>query len=722
MQMPVAASGPGRRLVVQPPAVEARVDLPAEQLRRLLAVLRRRWMTFAGVFLLLMALATVLILRLPPRFAATSTLLVNSRVLNVQAKADDIVPVGSAEDAAVNSEIQIVQSADVGWRVIAQAQAAFAGFPVGLTEAPAPQGPRAILDALRSRTRVDRPGSTNVLGVTVTAADPRLAAFLANAYAQQYLAVKTGNRLDAARTADGSLRRELDVLRGRVEQAEAGVARYRRSHNLLSADGVTLTEQEQSVYKQQEAAAQTQLAEEHARLNTARSQLRRGSTGGDVGEALSSSVVNQLRGQRAAASAKLAQLDARYTPAHPEVIRARRELADIDGEIQGEIGRVMSNLEARVQVAQQRAGSASGIAGASRGELATNAAASVALNELERRADALRTNYAGLLQRQTAVASQAIVADSDARLLSAALVPERPSAPNRKLDLLLAACLAALLASGAVAAVHFFDQTIVSSRQLERALNVRHVVNVPSVASIAPRADREARPINFVVDQPLSMLTESMRSLLLSIDRAGAAADMQVVGITSARAGEGKSTIAACLARVAAISGRRTLLIDGDIRRPSIAKTFGFAPTSGLVEVLAEQARLKETVWRDERSGAWILPSLTQPYEHRHINSEANLQTLMRQLAEVFDLVIIDTAPSLAAVESRLLMNFVDQTYMVVRWNHTPIPLIRSAIARLASIGIAPTGVIMSQVDMRAVAAYAVDDVDYEYQSYGTGR
>ncbi|RYE99122.1 MAG: capsular biosynthesis protein, partial [Oxalobacteraceae bacterium] len=403
--------------------------------------------------------------------------------------------------------------------------------------------------------------------------------------------------------------------------------------------------------------------------------------------------------------------------------RARDELAKVDGEIQAEIRRVMSNLEARVQVAGQRASAASGIASASRGELAANTSASVELNELERRADALRTNYNALLQRQTIVASQAIVADADARPLSPALPPEQPSSPNRKLDAALAVAIALLLAGGTVMVLQLFDQTLVSSREAEEALGLRHVVNVPALASIAAASDQGMAPIDYVVERPLSPLAEAMRSLLFAIENEGHGEQMRVVGITSARAGEGKSTTAACLARIAAISGRRTLLIDGDIRRPSIASIFGLSPQVGLTEVLAEEGQVRDALLRDERSGAYILPSLIQRFEHRHINSEANLHQLMQRIGQVFDIVIIDTAPSLAAVESRLLMNFVDQAFMVVRWKHTPVPIVRSALRRLASVRVRMSGIIMTQVNMKAVAAYAIDDVaiddvDHEYQTY----
>ena len=712
-QLPMTV-GAGGALALPGPPVRV-TAATGDRIRKIFAVLRRRWLPFTAVLLTVIAAVAIYTLRQTPQYIATATLLVNSRVLNVTPKENPVVPQGSDEDRAVSTEIQILQSNEVAKRVIAAVEKRYPKFDTLLTELPQPAAHANILDAVSGRLRVGRPGGTNVLEVSFRAADPVIAAAVANEFVTQYIAFKVDGRLGAARTADSGLRSELDRMRAGVESAEAAVASYRREHNLLSADGVTLTEREQSLYKQQDAAAQTQLAEEEARLSTARAQLRRGSNGGDVGEALGSSVVNQLRGQRSIASAALAQLQARYQPDHPKVVKAQREVDDIDQAIKAEIGRVVSNLEARVSVARQRAGAASGISSQSRGELASNAAAAVGLNELERRADALRTNYAGMLARQTAVASESVVADIDARLLSSALVPKRPTYPNKKLNAALGVLLGLVLASATVALLQLLDQKLVSSQEVEAALGVTHLVNMPSVSSVAKPADRGIRPIDFVIDRPLSLMAEAMRSLLLMIERDGEPKSTRIVGITSARPGEGKSTVAACLARVAALSGRRTLLIDGDIRSPSVATIFGASPKRGLLDVLTGQAALKDVLIQDERSGAWLLPAMPVPFKHAQINSDEALKGLMARFIDVFDLVIIDTAPALAVVESRLLMSYVDKALLVVRWKHTPRQNARTALRRLQAIGVRPMGVVMTQVDMKAVAAYAVDDVDYGY-------
>lgn len=690
------------------------------EVRRVLAILRRRWMAFGAVFLFVVFMVGLFTLRQTPLYSATANLIVNSRLVNIAPKDKEVVPNAPTDESAVDTEVQILKSPAVTNRVVDQLQLyklpQFAGDVRHLDRADAVA---AIGGMLRSQMLVERPGGSNVLAVTYSSPDPVLAARVANSVAREYLNVKADTRITAAQTAGAGLGKELDALRGKLESAEAEVAQYRAAHNLLSSDGVTLTEQEIALYKQQDAQAQVSLAEEEARLKTARAQLARGSRGDDVGEALNSAVVEQLRGKRAEASARLAELQARYRPQHPDVVKAQRQVDDIDDAIQGEIHRVISNLEARVQVARQRAGAVSGISGNARGQLAASNAASVRLNELERKAEAYRTNYAAMLERQNAVSTQALVSDDDARIFSPALVPQQPSFPNKKLNLLLGA-LAGLVAAGlAVWLLHFFDRGLTTSAEVEQKLGIPHLANLAEVKSIAKRHERDIPPVDFVVDRPAALLAEAVRGLRLNIEKwKPEGPGGQVVGLTSASPGEGKSTLAVMLARVSALAGRRTLLIDGDLRRPSIARVLNLRPKIDLEDVLSGKSWIEEALVLDEKSGAWVLPTIAKPFTPAEIVGREVMEVLLLEARRRFDLIIIDAAPALAAVDARALLQHVDVMLMVVRWNFTPLPMIRAALKKLRPLGIEPSGIVLSRVNMRAIAAYGLDDVDYHYRSY----
>jgi len=723
---PLDLPGPAQPITRRQPMVRtplrqdsAPVDRSGE-VRRVLAILRRRWMAFAAVFLFIVFMVGLYTLRQTPLFTATANLIVNSRVVNLAPKDKEVVASAPTDDSAVDSEIQILKSPAVTNRVVEDLQLyRRPEFAIEVKQLPRDDAIAAIGAKLRKQLVIDRPGGTNVLAITFSATDPVLSAHVANSVARQYLAVKANTRVQAAQLAESGLGKELNLLRAKLETAEQEVASYRAANNLLSSDGVTLTEQEIALYKQQDTQARVTLAEEQARLDTARSQLARGSRGDDVGEALNSQVVEQLRGKRAEVSVKLAELLARYRPGHPDVVKAQRQLDDIDGAIQAEIGRVVSNLEARVSVARQRAGTVGSISNGARGQLAANNAAAVGLNELERKVEAYRSNYAAMLERQNAVSTQALISDDDARLFSPALVPQQPDFPNKTLNLLLGALVGLVAGSLTVWLLHFFDRTMVTSRDVEDKLDILHVANLPEVASIAARGDRDISPIDFVVARPTTPLAEAVRGLRLHIenwDTEGQGG--QVVGLTSASPGEGKSTLAVMLARVSALAGRRTLLIDGDLRRPSIARLLNLQPEADLEDVLSGRVWLDKACVLDERSGAWILPTIDRPFKPEEIVGREVMEVLLLEARRRFDLIIIDAAPALAAVDARALLQYVDAVLMVVRWNVTRLPMIRAALKKLRPLGIEPAGIVLSRVNMKALAAYGVGDVDYHYQAY----
>jgi len=689
----------------------------AESARHIFSVLRRRWMIFAAVFIFVVAGVTIFTLRQTPLYTATANLVVNSRVLNVADKSNEVVPGPGSSDEAVPTEIEIMRSDAVAKRTATVLYAKrLPGFAQSIEGKSPSEAKDAITRSIKSHLDVTRSGTSNVVNVQFESPDPETARETADEIARQYLATKFSTRKNAADVAGGGLGSEIARLGEEVEQAEAQVSRYKQDNNLLSTQGVTLTEQELSTYKQQEASARATLAEEQARLNTARAQLASGSSGDDVGEALGSGVISGLRAQRAQQSARLAQLLSRYKSDYPEVVQAQSQLDDIDREIRTEILRVMSNLQARVQVASDRAGAASSIVAGATTTLKRNGASGVQLNELERKAAALNSNYTAMLGRQSAIATQTLITDEDARIFSPATLPLSPSHPNKPMNIIVGIILGFVLACIVVWLLQIFDRGIINSVEVESRLGLQHLANIPSVASIARRDERQLSPQEFVTRRPMSMMTEALRSLRLLVSEGSPT----VVGITSSRPNEGKSTLAISLARIAVMSGVRTLLIDGDIRKPSVANMLGLKPEFGLTDVLSQDATFEQALIIDDATGLAVLPTLVRRYTPDTILSGPAMANLLADARKVFGLIIIDTAPALATVDARILLQQADHVVMAVQWNRTLIPVIQSALKKMSALNIEPDGVVLTQVNMKALATYGRGDIDYNYRDYAS--
>ncbi len=432
--------------------------------RALLDIVRDRSKLFLALVLAVLIATLVVTLRTPPLYMATATVLIDTRsqrLLDSQA-----VLAGLPADAAtVDTEVELLRSRQLADRVVralrldedAEFDATGREFSPG--EVASLRRHEAVVDAVQRRLEISRVGLTYVMNIGFNSSDPEKAARIANAFAETYLRDQQEAKLDATRQANGWLGERLDALRAEVIEGETAVERYRSANGLMSASGATLTEQEISGYNTQLATVRAQQAEDEARLSTARAQLADGSTGDDVGEALQSTVVQQLRTRRAEVSGRVADLTSRYGPRHPDRQRAEGELADVDAQIQAEIVRIVSNLEARVQVARQRTASMQASLGGARRTLALNNSAGVRLNELERNAEASRTLYQALLDRYKQTTSQAGLATSDARIVSRATVPVDPTSPDIGVNLMLGLILALGAGAAGVALAEYLSPT-----------------------------------------------------------------------------------------------------------------------------------------------------------------------------------------------------------------------------------------------------------------------
>ncbi|RYG98449.1 MAG: capsular biosynthesis protein, partial [Alphaproteobacteria bacterium] len=290
----------------------------------------------------------------------------------------------------------------------------------GKGDAAKPAGDDSVISAVSGNLDASRVGLTSVFKVSFKSRDPAKAATVANAFAENY--IQQGlERKTAALTGNSSLvSSQVSELRREADAADSAVQNYKVSRGLVSAGGVTIAEQEVSQLNQQLATARAEEAEANARLAAARRQAASGTGGQDVGAALDSSTIAQLRQRRADASRSVASLTSRYGERFPEVIQARQSLTDLDTQIQGEVSRILSNLEAQAQIQRDRRASIEASVNGARGNLSAGAAATVGLADLQRTADAVKLQYEAVLTKANMTDTQASLVQPDAQITSPA--------------------------------------------------------------------------------------------------------------------------------------------------------------------------------------------------------------------------------------------------------------------------------------------------------------
>lgn len=617
----------------------------------------------------------------------------------------------STDDRSIDTQIRLISSPIVA-QLAASSYATQTASPDD--DAWTEEEIASIASRMERATNVYRVGDTRVITVEATSEDPEFSAATANLVSQSYISWQLEGKQAEASGANAFLKERLAELEEDALQTQAAVDRFKVARGLMSAQGATIAEQEVSTLNQQLASARAELAEKQGRLNAARGQISRGGGGADVGQALGSDTVRTLRAQEAAASSRLAVLQEKYGPLHPERRQVESELRDIRQRIQEEINRVMSSLQAEVATAQSRVASLSASRSSATGALAANGRAQAGLNELQQKADAARTIYENFLARSKETAALEFAQMPDAKLAESAIAPNSPVSPDPKLYLLFGLIGALAAGGGAVGLSEYLRAGIVTKRDVQQKLGLRYAGAIPTLESSVPDLTTVEAPHDYVIEHPQSLFAEAFRSirafLLLS-----AKSKSRAIAIVSALPREGKSTSAVCLGRVTAAEGRKTVLVDTDLRRMGSSEILGVNQSPGLVEYLAGEADLDEALFHDETSGLDVLglhELSSSPVNHL---TEENIERMLAELRERYDVIVVDTAPVLGVAEARLVARLCDRVLLVCEWKKTSANAVNAVVDILQNSNAVISGLALTQVDIRKYASTGDGDV-YGYR------
>lgn len=576
---------------------------------------------------------------------------------------------------------------------------------------PVPEAERAraemdlVVTILLSKTSATRIGATYGIEISANSFDPRLAAAIANEIADQYLVEQLDAKYEATRRANAWIEDRLSELRGELNDAESLVEAYRAASGLFTSGATTLNEQQMTDLNAQLIVQRADLAEREARLNSIRDLASNGSTAEVSAEALRSPVINELRRQQAEINREKADLENRYLANHPEIQRINREIANVDAQIQTEVRRIISNLESEVTISRQRLSSLERNLSNMRATLAENNRSSVRLRELERNAEASRTTYETYLERYKQIDDQEDLAEADARILSRATIPLGPSFPKTSLNLVIGLILGGMLGGLVVIIFETLNSQISTGEDVEANFKVPFLGNFPQLTGAGRK-----NPGDYLVSNPMSSYAEALRNLRASLMFADLDSTIKTVAITSSQPDEGKSTLTYGLGRMSAMSGTRTLIVDGDFRRRQLSmNSVGDSPKNGFLEYLFGECSIEEAVIKDSKTDLDILPLTVDRHTPRDVFGSKVFDDMLELLKQQYDLIIFDTGPILLMAETRVLASKVDQVVVVARWLKTNRAALKETLSILTDFGANVTGIALNRVDMNK----------YHRQGYG---
>ena len=355
----------------------------------------------------------------------------------------------------------------------------------------------------------------------------------------------------------------------------------------------------------------------------------------------------------------------------------------------------------------------------SKGTLAGNNRASIGLAELERKAQSVKTLYESLLARFKQTTAQDGIEQADARVVSPAKIPTRPSYPKPSLNLALGLVLALGAGVASIVLAEILMAGLFTEDEVERRLGLPYLGAVPSLGTTVDDAKtlKGMTPPDYLLAKPLSSFAESLRKLRASILFSKVGEPVKVIAVTSSLPGEGKTTTTFSLARTLATSGAKVIVVDCDLRQSAISQFLKEPAPVGLLEVLNGVSTLEQALIDDE-SGCHILPLAKSSYTPRDVLGSSAMHRLLQELRNRYEIVLLDTAPLLAIADTRILAPHADAVVMLVRWKKTPVKAVQSALALLQGTRAFIAGVALTQMDLKAQSRYGYGDSYYYYANY----
>lgn len=726
---------------------------PAQALTSYVEIIRRQFPTIVAIVSACVILALLYLFTAAPQFTSTASMVIDTRKVQLfqqQSVLGDI----AVDSATVETQVEILKSENISLAVIRDQHliedpeftgsgggllGSVLGFVAGLfSDGHAPSEfelTRKALERFEKNRTIKRLGTTYVMEIGYTSKDPVKAAQIANAIADAYIVDSLEAKYQATRRASVWLQDRIKELRTQASAAQKAVVDFKTANNIVDTGGRLMTEQQLAEVNSQLILAHAATAEAKARLDRMNEILKQDIPDANVADALKNDTIVKLRGQYVDMASKESIWSAKYGSEHLAAVNLRRQMAEIKKNIQDELRRIQESYKSEYDIAVTREESIkSSLANVVSESQLTNQA-QVQLRELDSNAQSYQAMYDNFLQRYMESVQQQSFPITEARVISAATTPLVKSSPKSLIVLAASLLGGFLLAFGVAMAREFTDKVFRTTGQVEEVLGANCIAILPvlGAAAAAPglggkmlggkragKGNPQPDLLRHVVDNPLSRFSEAVRSVKVAVDLNAIVRENRVLAATSTLPNEGKSTLSTNLAQLMAHGGARVILVDADLRNPSLSRALVPDAKVGLVDVVAQKARLEDALVVDPETKLSILPAgTTSKLLHTNeILASKAMHSLVTQLRSQFDYVVLDMPPMAPVVDVRVTSSFIDSYVFVVEWGRTKIDVVRHNLRGSPEIQDKLLGVVLNKADTKALARYESYHGRYYYQKY----
>lgn len=716
--------------------------LPTQEsvLREYFRILRKRlWVVITCVAVIVGAIA-IATLRSTRIYEAIGSIAINKPDTFLNFKDGQNGGVSYEDPTDLDTEVHILRSDLLALQVMRELnmdndQTAPASTGLQTTDTLQSDSPKMseLLGGFKNRLTVALEPNTRIIEIRFRSPNPDRAAQVVNTLMHTYVEQNFKTRFESTMQASDWLSKQLVDLQIKVETSQEKLVKYQKEHNILGIDekqNIITSKLDELNKSLTEAEADRMEKESVFRLvqNNETDPASAATIGNNIsqtsGANTTSSLLEKLQEQEADLKIQIAQLNTQFGPSYPKVAQLNNQLKEIDTQTQAELRKVSSRLRGDYMASLQREQMLREAMEKQKTEANKLNESAIEYSLLKRDLETNRTLYEGLLEKLKEAGVAAGLRSNNFRLVDAARKPTTPTEPNIPRNLSFALALGLTAGVGLAFVLEALDNTVCTPEQAQAISALPSLGMIPLGSLIgevgAPRlavaTSKEA--VELVTQaRPQSQMAESYRALRTSLLLSSLGTPPKVILVTSALPQEGKTTTSMNTAIVLAQKGSRVLIIDADLRRPSVHKALGMGPRTGLSNVLTGSAQLHQAIVHSTVIPTlFVLTAGTPPPNPAELLASTNMRDVLNELREQYDHIVIDTPPTLSVTDAVLMSTSADSVVLVIRSGQTTRQALRRARDLLVRVNARIAGVLLNAADLKSADYYYY----YEYRGkYG---
>lgn len=690
-------------------------------------LVKHKW-SIMGLALAIGLLATLVAYNMTPIYRSTATIMIQTerpKILSIQDiyKAEQ----GTNEDF-YQTQVEILKSRDLAERVVKKLNLSsnllldprqkkpsswskwFSSSETKpITDA---EANKAVIAEVEAGLNIEPVRNSQIIKISFDSPDKALAAEIPNALADAYIESDLEAKVQMTKKANAWLSQRMGDLKTKLDASEQALQSYREQANIVDTKGIALN------------GAGKQLDEISTNLINARQRLSEAESAYDQVRNLSGQAISayesvpavlknplyiQAKQAESEAEQKLAELHQRYGALHPKMVAAKSDLAAAKENLKVQVSAVVGAIQKEYEMAKANELAAVRAQGQVRADIQNMSKKEFQLNVLQRDVDSNRQLYDLFLNRAKEMNVGANLDSTIARIVDPSIPSDSPYKPKKGLIIGIAIALGLILGVMLAFLLEYLDNTVKDREDVENK------IGVGMLGMVQVLGDKALEPKRAFLDDPASAFSESIRSIRTGVLLSALDDPHKVVMVTSSVPQEGKSTVSVNLA-FALGQMKKVLLLEADLRRPSIGKVLNDDPAApGLLDFLAGTADLKSCIHKTANPNVFLVPSgqlLSNPLE---LISSRRFGEMVDKLAETFEMVIIDSPPVVSVSDSLVLSKHASAVIYVVRADETPYQLARSGIRRMQEVDAPLLGVVLNCVDLKHGTEYGAYGYNYGY-------